>query len=272
MDRDLEDRIGVLYALPPERFTASRNELGDTLRGEGRREDEKRVRALRRPSLSAWAINVAARSDRELVEGLLKAGQALRAEQQRAVSGSSAEGLREAAERRRQIVLRLRDVAAEALRSAGKDPQGSLDELSGTFEAASVDEDVGDVLLAARVERTLVPPAGLGDVDRLRLVTRKGEREKRDDGREGSGETRAQDAEAERNRERDRLRKELALASKRESAAHRRVERLREKLERTRSALDEASRSLRTAEAEARGAKLEMTRVAAALRRAEEAG
>ena len=265
MDRELEGRIGELYTLAPERFTVSRNELGDALRSEGRREDEKRVRALRRPSVSAWAINVAARSDRELVDELLEAGRALRAEQQRALSGSAAEGLREAAERRRQIVIRLRDAAAEVLRSAGRDPRGSLDELAGTFEAASVDEEAGELLLSARLERTLTPPSGLGDVRGLRLVTRKVDR-----GRPKDSGTRAQDVEEERDRERDRLRRELAQASNREGAARKQVERLREKVERARSAVDEATRSLRTAEAEARGAKLDATRVATALRRVED--
>jgi hypothetical protein len=88
MDHELEGRIADLFTQPPEGFTASRNELGDALRAEGRREDEQRVRALRRPSVMAWAINVAARSHRELVEELLEAGRALRAEQQRAISGA----------------------------------------------------------------------------------------------------------------------------------------------------------------------------------------
>jgi hypothetical protein len=268
MDRELEGQIGDLYALPPERFTLSRNELADAMRSEGRREDEKRVRALRRPSVMAWAINLAARSDREIVEELLEAGRALRAEQQRALSGSAAEGLREAAERRRQIVLRLRDAAAEVLRSAGRDPRGSLDELAGTFEAASVDQEAGDLLLAARLERTLIPPAGLGDVSGLRLVTRKGDRSK-PEADEGGDETRAHDMKAERKREREGLQRELAQVSKREHAAQRQVEKLREKLERARSAAEEATRSLRAAEAEARGAKLEATRIEAALRRAE---
>ena len=91
MDHELEGRIGDLYTQPPEGFTASRNELGDALRAEGRREDEKRIRALRRPSVMAWAINVAARSHHELVEELLEAGRALRAEQQRALTGALAE-------------------------------------------------------------------------------------------------------------------------------------------------------------------------------------
>jgi hypothetical protein len=261
MDHELEGRIADLFTQPPEGFTASRTELGDALRAEGRREDEQRVRALRRPSVMAWAINVAARSHRELVEELLEAGRALRAEQQRAISGA-AEGLREAAEARRQIVLRLRDTAAEVLRSAGRDPRGSLDELAGTFEAASVDQEAGDVLLAARLERTLTPPAGLGDVSGLRLVTKKGDRGKQE---EEDSETRPQDVK----RERDQLARAFTEASKRQSAADKQVENLREKMERARSALDSATRAFRTAEAEARGEKLDAARAAAALERAE---
>jgi hypothetical protein len=52
-----------------------------------------------------WAINVAARNDRELVDKLLEAGRTLRAEQQRALPGPPADGLREATEGQRQIVL-----------------------------------------------------------------------------------------------------------------------------------------------------------------------
>jgi hypothetical protein len=271
MDHELEGRIGDLYTFPPEGFTASRNELGDALRAEGRREDEKRVRALRRPSVMAWAINVAVRSHRELAEELLEAGRALRAEQQRALSGPAAEGLREAAERRRQIVLRLRDAAAEVLRSADRDPRGSLDELAGTFEAASVDEEAGDLLLAARLERTLTPPAGLGDTSGLRLVTRKGDRRKPQDDDE-EGETRPQDVKTERKRQRGQLARAFAEASKRQRAADSQVEKLREKMERARSSLDDATHALRTAEAEARGAKLDAARAAAALERAERKG
>ena len=131
-----------------------------------------------------------------------------------------------------------------------------------------VDQEAGDMLLAARLERTLIPPAGLGDVSGLRLVTRKGDRSK-PKAEEGGDETRAQDMKADRKRERDRLQRELAQASKREHAAQRQVEKLREKLERARSALEEATRSLRAGEADVRGAKLEATRIEAALRRAE---
>jgi hypothetical protein len=165
-------------------------------------------------------------------------------------------------------VLRLRDAAAEVLRSAGRDPRGSLDELAGTFEAASVDQEAGDVLLAARLERTLIPPAGLGDVSGLRLVTRKGDRKEPQDNEE-DGEPRPQDLKSERKRERDQLARAFTEASKRQRAADKQVENLREKMERARSALDGATRAFRTAEAEARWAKLDAARAEAALERAE---
>lgn len=266
MNAELERRIDDLYAETPERFTAARNALAAELRAEGRREDEKLVRGLKRPSALAWAVNVAARGDRPLVTELLEAGNALRAEQQRALSGRGADKLRDATEARRETVLRLRDAAAAVVRTAGRDPRASFDELAATFEAASVDEEAGELLRAGRLERMLTPPAGLGDVAGLKVVTTGRRRSDRDD--PGSpADARAR--ERERARERARLDREVAQASKRQRDAEREVERLRGRMDRARAALEEATGALRAAEAEARGAKLEATRLANALRRAE---
>lgn len=266
MNAELERRIDELYAEPPERFTAARNGLAAELRAEGRGEDEKLVRAFKRPSVLAWAVNVAARGDPALVAELLVAGNALRAEQQRALSGRGADKLRDATEARREIVLRLRDAAAGALRSAGRDPRASLEELGSTFEAASVDEAAGDLLRAGRLERTLTPPAGLGDVAGLKVVT-SGRR--RPTGSETESPSDARAREQERTRERARLERAVAEASKRQRSAEREVERLRGRMDRARASLEDATRVLRAAEAEARGAKLEAARLANALRRAE---
>jgi len=51
----LEERLDELYALPLDEFTAARNELAKALRAEGKREEADAVKALAKPSVTAWA-------------------------------------------------------------------------------------------------------------------------------------------------------------------------------------------------------------------------
>ena len=44
-----------LYALPPGDFTRARDERAKALRKEGRREEADAVKALRKPTVAAWA-------------------------------------------------------------------------------------------------------------------------------------------------------------------------------------------------------------------------
>ena len=71
---DVDELTRELYALPPERFTAARDEAVKRLRADGRRQDAQLVRALRRPTVVAWAVNHLARARPELVDELLEAG------------------------------------------------------------------------------------------------------------------------------------------------------------------------------------------------------
>jgi hypothetical protein len=264
VDRDLERRIDELFSSPPEGFTLARNALAAELRTEGKREDERRIRGLRRPSVTAWAANTVARGEPKLVDALLEAGAALRAEQQRALSGANASGLREASERRRDLVVRLRDAAAAALRAAGRDPGNLRDELAATFEAASVDERAGEALRAGRLERALSPPSGLGDVTGLTVL---------EGGRTGGPKKRGVETADRRDRaraerERARLERDSDRLAERLRAAEAKVETLGRKVEDARRSLEEATRALRRAQAEAREAKRAATRAAGALRSA----
>jgi hypothetical protein len=264
MALDVERRIDELYASSPETFTAERNALAAELRTEGNKEEEQRVRTLRRPSVAAWAANAIARAEPQLVEALIEAGGSLRSAQQRALSGRSAEGLREATERRREIVSKLRDTAGRQLRSAGKDPSNLLDELAGTFEAASVDDTAAELLRTGRLERTLTPPSGLGEATGLTVL---------EGGGAGRRRTKAEEPEPKPDRtgERERARraKELEKANERAKAATARADALRREAEDVRRSLEQTTRALRRADAEVREAAREVRRAESALRAAE---
>ncbi|MFL5793305.1 MAG: hypothetical protein ACJ77H_04735, partial [Actinomycetota bacterium] len=108
-----------LFGLPPEEFVATRDEVARRLRREGDTEAARRVKALRRPSLSAWAVNQLARSQQQALEGLLVAGERLRAAHQAALAGEGAAELRAAAKDERDAVAGLVRSAMELLGEAG---------------------------------------------------------------------------------------------------------------------------------------------------------
>jgi hypothetical protein len=93
---DAED----LYRLAPEDFTAARDAAAKQARADGDREGATALKALRRPTASAWLLNTARAREPELVEQLLQLGPGLA----QAQAGRDAAALRRSAEQRRQLV------------------------------------------------------------------------------------------------------------------------------------------------------------------------
>src|SRR3954470_22603945 len=69
-----EEDIDRLYELPLGEFTAARNALAKELGGE----EGKRVKALRKPSAAAWALNQAVRRAPGVLDEFLGAAEELR--------------------------------------------------------------------------------------------------------------------------------------------------------------------------------------------------
>ena len=157
------DEADDLYGLPLEEFTAARDALAKRLRGEKRREDADAVKGLKRPSVAAGAINLAVRSHG--ADELLAAGEELRAAHGALLEGSGdAAAVRAATERERTAV---RDLAKLAL---GDDAtEATTEKVRATLHAASVDDDVRELLEAGRLEREA--EAG---VDAMALMAAKG--------------------------------------------------------------------------------------------------
>ncbi len=167
---DVEEGIAGLFGLPPEEFIAARDQLARQLKADGDAAGAKRVSALRRPTVAAWAVNHAARERPELVRELLEAGDRLHQAQRRALSGLRGGGLREAGAERRAAVDRLAAVAAEALERSGSSPDPHRDAISSTLQAASVDGAAAAALRAGTLSKELAVPSGFGDAGGLSLV------------------------------------------------------------------------------------------------------
>ncbi|HEX8931215.1 MAG TPA: hypothetical protein VGA45_20060 [Actinomycetota bacterium] len=166
----MEEGIDRLYELAPEEFVAARGELARRLRGEGDAPAAKRVAALRRPTVAAWAVNQAARRRPELVRDLLEAGDRLRQAQRRALSGLRGDTLRTAGSDRRIAIDRLLAVAAEALAESGRSPEAHRDAIAASLQAASTDERAAAAVSAGTLDHELATPSGFGEVAGLELV------------------------------------------------------------------------------------------------------
>jgi hypothetical protein len=151
-----------LFGLPPEEFVAARDELARRLRREGEAEAAKRVKALRRPPLSAWAVNQLARGPEGGLGELLAAGERLRAAHQAALAGEGAAELRAAAKAEREAVAALVLAALELLREAGHPTtEATRDRVAATLHAAAASPEAAELVGGGRLTADL-DPSGFG--------------------------------------------------------------------------------------------------------------
>ena len=161
MTQSAEERIAGLYGLPLDRFTPERNALAAALRSEGDAAAAAEVKALRKPTAAAWAVNQLVRSEPELVEALLGAGGELRQAHRRAATGHGAEQLRAAAEAERAAVEQLMARAPIVL---GRVLGATMaDSLRNSLHAASSDDEARERVRTGTLE-TELRPVGLGPV------------------------------------------------------------------------------------------------------------
>lgn len=150
-DDDLAAVAARLYALPPEEFTAARDAAAKHAPALA-----QQIKALRRPTASAWLVNRLAREHAELLEPLLDLGPAL-AEAQAAGSGAE---LRALGQQRRQLVQEVTATAVGDLSASA----AVRTEVEQTLEAALADPAAADAVRSGTLVRAL-SFAGFGGVD-----------------------------------------------------------------------------------------------------------
>src|SRR5215212_1955583 len=156
-----DERVACLYGLPAERFTAERNALAAELSSEGERDAAAAVKALRKPSAAAWAVNQLVRAEPDLVETLLGAGGELRQAHRQAASGRGSDQLRAAAEAERAAVELL---VARAPAVLGRPLTPALAEsIRNSLRAASSDDEARERVRTGTLV-TELRPVGLGPV------------------------------------------------------------------------------------------------------------
>jgi hypothetical protein len=133
--RELDEIVRELYVLPPADFVTARNELVRQARAAGSRDVAEHLRQLRRPTRSAWLVNLLA-SDSRAMQRLSALGRELRDAQ----TGLARTELRNLAEQRRQLIADLLDrTKAHAAEAGVRLTPTVLSEVEATLQAALVD-------------------------------------------------------------------------------------------------------------------------------------
>lgn len=255
-----------LYALPAAAFTSTRDRRAAELKAEDR-ELAAAVKALRKPTVAAWAVNLFVRREAGAVDQLLDLGVALR-DAQEALDG---EELRALSRQRRQVTagmaVRARTVAAAA---GQKLSQSVTDQVESTFTAALLDERAAAALRSGLLVQPLAA-TGVEALDVTAVVAVESAlgfaappRDVPDDGQVSTDDEPSRPAlrlvpDPERRAEQRRVAKEeladaeraLTRAARARRAAQRHVDDLQARLLRVRSEADELRRRLVEVESEA---------------------
>lgn len=156
-DSTLDDIAAELYALPPGEFTAARNARAGLAGGTTARA----VKALRKPSVAAWAVNLLAR------EGQLAEALELSAALREAQDDLDAAEMSRLGRQRRQLVAALAKQAVELAKDAGVAVGAAArEDVEKTINAAVMDAGAAAAVMTGR----LVKPLEAGDIEPATLA------------------------------------------------------------------------------------------------------
>jgi hypothetical protein len=243
-DATWEAAADTLYALDPAAFIPARDEVARTLKAAGNDGVAKQVKALKKPSLAAWALNQLVREDRVQVDALLAIGGELR----QAQSALSGDDLRALTGQRHKVVRAVAVRAADLARAAGHPLSPTLvEQVARSLDAALTDPQAAAALVEGRLVTDLAY-AGLGGLaavgfPALTLV--------RDSG--ATDDAPSESAAAKANR-----RKALAVAEHAASEAEAALETAEDSLARAKEAADAANLRAATAEETVTAAQAEL--------------
>ncbi|HKI06606.1 MAG TPA: hypothetical protein VKK31_31810 [Thermoanaerobaculia bacterium] len=300
----LNAEIRGLYQGPFDEFIASRNALAARLRKEKRADEAAEVKALPKPTPSAWAVNLLFGLQPEKMEALLGAGKRARTAQREAVSGRGAESLRETIRAARGLADELRWDAAHLLTERGRPPSRDLVErIAANLQALAFSPAAAEQVARGWLDRDLDPPgfevlaglqlAGAPVVD---LAARRQEAKRQDEKKEDKKppappplkilkqpdrEARQREEEARRKleaaeqarkeREAERIRRRVVVAEEKADKARAEAQALHEEALEAENAAAEARQRAEEAERAAYRIREKADRAAERLARAEEA-
>lgn len=148
-----------LYGLDPGEFTTVRNDRAAALRAEDRALSD-RVKQLRKPTTSAWVVNLLVRHEADQMTQMLDVGEALR----QAAADLDADAMRELARQRRRLVNAVAGEGRRLAREHGtRISEQVLRQVEDTLQAAMIDADAAAAVRTGLLLDAL-NPAGVGSL------------------------------------------------------------------------------------------------------------
>jgi hypothetical protein len=158
---DLDTAADELYAISPDDFIERRQQLVAEAKQAGDRQLATQIGKFRRPTRSAWLINVLAREEPDDITALLDLGAALQEAQQR----MAGDELRQLSAERRRTVDAMARRAVELGGDHGYDaPDGAVQEVGQTLQTALGDREIADLVRGGRLTQA-VTYGGFGPAD-----------------------------------------------------------------------------------------------------------
>lgn len=153
-----EEIAAALYAGPPESFVSSRKSQAESI-------DDRvlaaRIRALRKPSVAAWVVNLFAQER----AGQLGEALQLAAELREAQDDLDAPALAKLGRERRALTRRLAEMAAELAGSRGeKITSATREAVEGSISAAFFDPAAAGAVASGRLMRAIEASASSDDI------------------------------------------------------------------------------------------------------------
>ena len=159
---DAEAALDRIHGLPLSEFTAARNAAAKELAAAGDRDGAERVRAARKPTVAAWAINQLKRTDSRKLSAFAKAVSKLEDAQRALIEEGDRDEFAKAGDAHRTaleaLVAAALDVAADAATARSAALEGRV---TSTLQAATGDPEVLELIRAGRLDRERVPSASL---------------------------------------------------------------------------------------------------------------
>jgi len=145
---DLHAVADELYGLLPEEFAATRKTRAGEAQAAGDRDLAAAIRQLRRPTTSAWLVNLVVRERPTQIAQLLELGTAMH----RAQADPVGDELRQLSHRRQELVTSLSGAARQLAHDRGKHTSdATMRELEETLEAAIADPEARDAVASGHL-------------------------------------------------------------------------------------------------------------------------
>jgi hypothetical protein len=157
MGNNTGNEIDSLFKVPIAEFTAVRNDLAKRLKKANREDEAEKVKAISKPSISAWAANQLYWNHRNEFKRLLEAGKQLAEAQASQLKGTGAD-VRPRITARREAVSTLLQLADALLRDGGHGATpDTLRRIETTLEALSTSTSIPGTPEPGRLTEDVAP-------------------------------------------------------------------------------------------------------------------